>query len=79
MLVGIVRVALQRPYTFDFSTERYREGAVTYLEVVTSQTATLQTQRNSLDLDTRQRRASVQLIRALGGGWSASAEPLALR
>jgi len=65
--------------SLDFSTERYREGAVTYLEVVTSQTATLQTQRNSLDLDTRQRRASVQLIRALGGGWSASAEPLALR
>lgn len=64
--------------SLDFSTSRYREGAVTYLEVVTSQTATLQTQRNSLDLDTRQRRASVQLIRALGGGWSASAEPLAL-
>jgi NodT family efflux transporter outer membrane factor (OMF) lipoprotein len=56
--------------SLDYATTRYREGAVNYLEVVASQTATLQTQRDALDLDTRQRRASVQLIRALGGGWS---------
>ncbi len=53
-------------------TTAYREGAASYLEVVSSQTATLQSQRSAADLDTRQRRASVQLIRALGGGWTPS-------
>jgi NodT family efflux transporter outer membrane factor (OMF) lipoprotein len=58
--------------SLDFATSRYRDGAASYLEVVTSQAAQLQTQRDALDLDTRQRRASVQLIRALGGGWDAT-------
>ncbi|MGZ5080477.1 MAG: efflux transporter outer membrane subunit [Usitatibacter sp.] len=52
-----------------FATSRYRDGAANYLEVVVSQVAALQAQRDELDLDTRERRASVQLIRALGGGW----------
>ncbi len=52
------------------ATNRYREGVVNYLEVVTAQAAALQSQRSALDLATRQRRASVQLVKALGGGWS---------
>jgi NodT family efflux transporter outer membrane factor (OMF) lipoprotein len=57
--------------SLDLSLTQYREGATSYLDVVTSQTVTLQTELTALDLDTRELRASVQLIRALGGGWTA--------
>jgi NodT family efflux transporter outer membrane factor (OMF) lipoprotein len=55
--------------TLDFSLALYKQGAVDYLTVVTSQTALLQTQLESLNLDTLQLSASVNLILALGGGW----------
>ena len=61
--------------SLDLSLTLYREGATSYLDVVTSQTVTLQTELSSLDLDTRELRASVQLIRALGGGWTSAQMP----
>jgi NodT family efflux transporter outer membrane factor (OMF) lipoprotein len=55
--------------TLDLSMVLYVKGATDYLTVVTSQTVVLQTQLEALNLDTLQLRASVDLIRALGGGW----------
>lgn len=61
-------VAAQR--AVDLATRRYEQGGAAYLDVVTAQTASLQARRSNVDLSTRQRRAAVQLVRALGGGWS---------
>lgn len=52
----------------EIASNRYRDGAASYLDVVTAQTTHLQARRNALNLATRQRIASVHLVRALGGG-----------
>jgi NodT family efflux transporter outer membrane factor (OMF) lipoprotein len=57
-------------HALDLSMTQYKHGAVSYLDVVQAQTVALQEQRGLLQLDTQRLRASVQLIRAIGGGWS---------
>jgi NodT family efflux transporter outer membrane factor (OMF) lipoprotein len=57
------------------STNRYKGGVTTYLEVLTAQATQLSNQRTQADLATRQFVASVQLIRALGGGWDTGQLP----
>lgn len=54
------------------SAKRYKGGVATYLEVLTAQTAQLANERADADITTRRCIASVQLIKALGGGWDAS-------
>jgi NodT family efflux transporter outer membrane factor (OMF) lipoprotein len=59
--------------SLDLSMALYKQGAADYLTVVTSQTALLQAQLQVLNLNTLQLTASVDLVRALGGGWEDSA------
>ncbi len=49
---------------------RYSAGIATYLEVITAQNAAYTNERNTVDLRIRQMTASVNLIKALGGGWT---------
>ena len=59
----------------DIVTLQYRAGTTDYLQVIVSQAALLQSQRQQLDILTRRLTASVLLIEALGGGWDASQLP----
>ena len=54
---------------------QYKAGITSYLNVVAAQTTALANQRAAVDLFGRRVSASVQLIKALGGGWTASALP----
>jgi len=57
------------------STNRYKGGVTTYLEVITAQATQLANERTAADITTREFAASVQLIKALGGGWDTTKLP----
>ncbi|HEY1903449.1 MAG TPA: efflux transporter outer membrane subunit [Terracidiphilus sp.] len=61
--------------SFDISSQRYKGGVTSYLEVLTAEATLIQNQRTAVDLDTRQFVDSVALVRSLGGGWDTTQLP----
>jgi outer membrane protein TolC len=57
------------------SLNQYKAGTIGFLEVVVTQAAALNNKRTAVDILSRRMVASVQLVKALGGGWSASDLP----
>ncbi len=62
-------------HSLELSTNRYKGGVVSYLEVTTAQSTALADERAAVDILRRRMTASVSLIKALGGGWSSANLP----
>jgi outer membrane protein TolC len=62
-------------HSVQLSTNRYRGGVSSYLEVTTAQSVALADQRAGVDILRRRMTASVSLIKALGGGWDSASLP----
>jgi len=54
--------------------DRYLAGLVTYLEVASTETTALQAELSRINILTRRLDASVLLVKALGGGWTAASD-----
>ncbi len=57
------------------ATLQYKRGLTNYLLVISAQATALANQRTASDIATRQATASVQLMKALGGGWDTTQLP----
>jgi outer membrane protein TolC len=59
------------------TTNQYKAGIVSYLNVIVVQTSALGIERTAVDIRNSRLAASVALYKALGGGWDASMLPTA--
>jgi NodT family efflux transporter outer membrane factor (OMF) lipoprotein len=57
----------------ELTTNQYKGGIVSYLNVIAAQTIALNNERAAVNIQGRRLAASVLLVKALGGGWDASA------
>jgi outer membrane protein TolC len=76
-MMGALRITVRRRCgrRNSFIYEPLRWGVDSYLQVVTSQTASLSNERNDIDIRRRQLDASVLLIKTLGGDWNVNKLP----
>lgn len=58
------------------SMQLYQAGVGNFLDVVVAQVAAFQVETGQVGIDIRVQQASVNLVRALGGGWDASLLPM---
>jgi len=59
----------------DLSMTLYRDGAASFLDVVTAQSSALEAERLAINLHARQLETEIALMLALGGGWTVPPEP----
>jgi NodT family efflux transporter outer membrane factor (OMF) lipoprotein len=70
---GVAVKAAQR--NLDLAIERYRLGINSYLNVITAQVSLLSNQQTDVSIRLQQMNSCVQLVMALGGGWSSTNMP----
>jgi NodT family efflux transporter outer membrane factor (OMF) lipoprotein len=70
---GVAVKAAQR--NLDLAVERYRLGINSYLNVITAQVSLLSNQQTDVSIRLQQMTSCVQLVIALGGGWSTTNMP----
>ena len=61
--------------SFDLELDRYKAGTDSYLSVITTQTILLGDQETAVSILQRRMTAAIDLVKAMGGGWDASALP----
>jgi len=59
----------------ELTTNQYKAGTVSYINVMTAQAIALTNEKTSVDLQGQRLVAAVQLVKALGGGWEAKELP----
>ena len=62
-------------HAVELTNNQYAAGVVSYLNVITAQATALNNERTAVNLAGQRLSASVGLIRALGGGWTAEVRP----
>jgi outer membrane protein TolC len=65
----VARAVTESRAALQAARQRYSEGAIDFLNVITAQTQLLQSENYLADSDTQSATYLVNLYRALGGGW----------